>query len=240
MNNLNIILLHGWLLNSHIWVDFKALFPGNIEILTPNLPGYGISDKVYRTEKDFCLDYFSKINKPSVLIGWSYGGLLSLKYALNKYSYIKKLVLLNSNLNIAKNNTHLNRKNIIKLKNDLVSNRDRTIREFLFECCKNSDFSEKEYKIITKKLSEYNLPSNKILINNLNYMIDSNHLDCIKSSSKDILVINGGNDQFTGDESKIHILNNNVKYKLIKGMGHIPFISFKEKVFKVIMDFVNH
>ena len=32
MNNLNIILLHGWLLNSHIWVDFKALLSVNTPV----------------------------------------------------------------------------------------------------------------------------------------------------------------------------------------------------------------
>jgi len=240
MNNLNIILLHGWLLNSNIWVDFKELFPKNIKIITPDLPGYGRNKEICSEDKDFCLDYFSKITKPSVLISWSYGGLLSLKYVFNKYPYIKKLVLLNSNLSIYKDNTHLNHKNIIKLKGDLIKDRNKTIKEFLFECCKNSEFSEKEYKIIVKQFPKHNFPSNEILVNNLNYMIDSNHIDCIKNSYKDILIINGSNDQFTKNEPKTYISNNNVRYELIKGMGHIPFISFKEKVFKIIMDFLNY
>ncbi len=71
-------------------------------------------------------------------------------------------------------------------------------------------------------------------------MIDSNHIDCIKNSYKDILIINGSNDQFTKNEPKTYISNNNVRYELIKGMGHIPFISFREKVFKIIMDFLNY
>jgi pimeloyl-[acyl-carrier protein] methyl ester esterase len=239
MNNLNIILLHGWLLDSSIWVDFKELFPKNTKVFTPNLPGYGENREIYSTNEDFCLDYFSKITKPSALIGWSYGGLLSLKYACNKYPQIKKLVIINSNLNININNTHLNHKNIIKLKEDLISDRNRTIKEFLFECCKNSEFAEQEYKIIINKLSGYSLPSNKTLIDNLDYMIDSNHMSCISNSHKDILIINGSKDQFTEGILKAHILNSNVKHELIEGMGHIPFIFFKEKVFKLIMSFLN-
>jgi len=239
MNNLNIILLHGWLLNSKIWVDFKELFPKSIKIATPNLPGYGKNKEIYNTDKDFCLDYFSTINKPSILIGWSYGGLLSLQYAFNEYPHIKKLILLNPNLSISKDNTHLNYKNIIKLKKNLIKDKNKTIKEFLFECCKNSKFSDKEYKILIKKFSKHNFPSNEILINNLDYMVNSNHIHCIKSSCKDILIINGSNDQFTGDEHKTYILNKNIKYESVRGMGHIPFISFKEEVFKIIMDFLN-
>ena len=63
MNNLNIILLHGWLLDSSIWVDFKELFPKNTKVFTPNLPGYGENREIYSTNEDFCLDYFSKITK---------------------------------------------------------------------------------------------------------------------------------------------------------------------------------
>ena len=77
MKKVKIILLHGWLFNSLIWTNFRKKLSPEYDIYSPDLPGYGKNPSIHNNIK-FLDEYISNINDDCVIVGWSYGGLLSL------------------------------------------------------------------------------------------------------------------------------------------------------------------
>ena len=144
MNNFNIIFIHGWLFDSRIWSNFDKLFMNNHNVKKINLPGYGDNIKKNLSHRDYCKQVFKAIDSPSIIICWSYGGLLALHECANNYPNIKKIILINCNPYIFSNTSKsfLNKNNIETLKKELETDRYKTIQKFFFECVKNSKFSK--------------------------------------------------------------------------------------------------
>ena len=97
-----LILLHGFLLSSTIWVDLAPKLSKKNRVIIIDLPGHGKSGCVSETHTmemmaevvNFILEE-NKITKAS-FIGHSMGGYISLAFAEMYPSKINKLVLLNS------------------------------------------------------------------------------------------------------------------------------------------------
>ena len=99
----------------------------------------------------FCDRIFSDVNHPTIVIGWSYGGLLALKSYSSINSNIKKIFLINTNLNImGKNNTILNPDNIAQLKSNLRLRREKTIQNFTYEVLRHSKYLKQELIMLNK------------------------------------------------------------------------------------------
>ena len=99
-SNVNLIFLHGWGQNIDMMMPLAKPFKKKYNILIVDLPGFGLSDEPKEVwdiyEYANLINYMCKelkIKKP-ILIGHSFGGKISLAYAL-KYD-TSKLVLLAS------------------------------------------------------------------------------------------------------------------------------------------------
>ncbi len=105
-----VILLHGFTGSAKEWNLLLPFFDEHVEIIAPDLPGHGMSDKL--DDPDFYLaanqtsmlhqlfqDYTKDKRKP-VLCGYSMGGRLALAYALKYPDTISGLILLSATAGI--------------------------------------------------------------------------------------------------------------------------------------------
>jgi pimeloyl-[acyl-carrier protein] methyl ester esterase len=95
-----IFLLHGWGMNKSIWGELLALLPAVIQsrITCLDLPGYG-DNRVKFAEYDLTslTDWLAdQINEPSIVIGWSLGGLITQNLAFHYPSKVSKIGLIAS------------------------------------------------------------------------------------------------------------------------------------------------
>ena len=240
MNNFNIIFIHGWLFDSRIWCNFDKLFTNNHNVKKINLPGYGDNIEKSLSHQDYCKRVFKAIDSPSIIICWSYGGLLALHECANNYPNIKKIILINSNPYIFSNTSKsfLNKNNIETLKKGLETDRYKTIQKFFFECVKNSKFSKNEYKFLKENFLIDSLPENVILTESLEYLSESNNSKLLMETKKDVLMINGKNDHFIEPKLPSNKIYNNISVRIIDNMGHMPFISFKNEIYNAISSFI--
>lgn len=94
-----ILLVHGWGFSHEIWREQVEEFSKDHRVVTPDLRGYGRSDKP-ETEYTFelfadDLDYLIRsldLEKP-ILVGWSMGASIALEYAATHPEQVSKLVL---------------------------------------------------------------------------------------------------------------------------------------------------
>ncbi len=240
MNNFNIIFIHGWLFDSRIWCNFDKLFTKNHNVKKINLPGYGSNIEKNLNHRDYCKQVFKAIDSPSIIICWSYGGLLAIKECANNYPNIKKIILINSNPYIFSNTSEsfLNKNNIKNLKKGLEINRHKTIQKFFFECVKNSKFAKNEYKFLKENFLIDSLPENSVLTDGLEYLSESNNSKLLMETKKEVLMINGKNDHFIEPKLPSNKTYNNISVRIIDNMGHMPFISFKNEIYNAISSFI--
>lgn len=233
MRNLNIVFLHGWLFDSKVWHDIKKFFHKKHSIKIYDLPGYGANKTLNMEHQKYCDKIFLNANRPTIVIGFSYGGLLALKSYLSLDSYIEKIFLINTNLNIKqRSGAFLSIENISKLKNNLLFYKDKTIENFIYEVTRNSKYLKQELKILNRIYTDSCWPSNDELIKNLEYMARFEHN--IKDTQKDIVLINSENDIFNDFEYIKTLSNKHIQKKIIKDVGHLPFISRNKEIYHLI------
>lgn len=93
----NIIFLHGWGFNAQIWSNTIPYYSKNFKLHVIDLPGYG-------KNKNFSCYLLSDIievisnhaPKKSILIGWSLGGLIASKIAIQYPKKIYGLIIISS------------------------------------------------------------------------------------------------------------------------------------------------
>ena len=231
MKKIKIILLHGWLFDSLIWTNFRKKLSPEYDIYSPDLPGYGKNSFIEGNMK-FLNKYISNINDDCVIVGWSYGGLIAMK-CMESNKLIKKVILINSyGLN---KTSFISIGSIDLLIKELETDRNKAIKNFIFECCKNSPTPISDMKKINKQMLKTTYPSNEVLINNLEEMkviaseIDFNNIDYKKTC-----MINGEADQFSKSNDYKFIRN----AKIMRMMGHLPFYSSCDDVIESIKSFL--
>jgi len=95
-----ILILHGWGGSSDSWVEIqKILSRKGYQVVCPDLPGFGKSITPplpwgVRDYLDFVLAFVKKFNLENfVLLGHSFGGRISVKFAIEYPEKIKSLIL---------------------------------------------------------------------------------------------------------------------------------------------------
>jgi len=231
MKKVKIILLHGWLFNSLIWTNFRKKLSPEYDIYSPDLPGYGKNPSIHNNIK-FLDEYISNINDDCVIVGWSYGGLIA-KKCMESNNFIKKIILINS---FCLNKTSfISTRSIDLLIKELETDRNKAIKNFIFECCKNSPAPISDMKKINKQMLKTTYPTNEVLINNLEEMkVIASEIDFNNIDHKKICMINGEADQFSKYNDCKFIRN----AKIMRKMGHLPFYSSCDDVIESIKSFL--
>lgn len=90
----SLVFLHGWGLNAGIWQPVAQRLSQHFHVVTVDLPGFGNSVDCTVNDYDLkkvCSLVAEVIEQPSVIIGWSMGGLIATELAL---SYPEKVTAL--------------------------------------------------------------------------------------------------------------------------------------------------
>jgi len=143
MKKINLVLLHGWLFDSSIWDDLKTDLEKNFNVISPNFSGYkNHKDKITSSRLNI-EDYLENEPWKNILIGYSFGGMLCVRFALENKA-ISKLILINSSF--PSNYTEINNQEIDSLILDLEANKNEAIKRFIYKCCKDSVSQKKDFK----------------------------------------------------------------------------------------------
>jgi esterase/lipase len=241
MHDSNIIFLHGWLFDRRIWCHLDKFFKNNFNIQMLDLPGYGSNKLLNISPQKYCDSIFERAEKNTVIVGYSYGGLLALNSFQNYQQNIKKLILINCNLDIEdQGNKILNLRNIAALQTSLTVDKKESLKKFMYECVKNSKYYKTEFSHLIETFTDNSLPNTSTLLENLDALKASVSINCGFDRQKDILLINTEKDDFMNNKETYTINDNLIKEEIIPGLGHIPFISGNNQIYNLIRIFINN
>tara|TARA_B110000444_G_scaffold110705_1_gene104487 strand:+ start:163 stop:789 length:627 start_codon:yes stop_codon:yes gene_type:complete len=206
-----------------------------------DLPGYGSNRLLSMSSQKYSDNIFERAEKDTIIVGYSYGGLLALNSFQNYQKNIKKLVLINCNLNIEKQeNNVLNLTNIAALQTSLTIDKKESLKKFMYECVKSSKYYKTEFSYIVKTFTDNSLPDTSVLLENLDDLKASISINCGFDRQEDILLINTEKDHFMSNKETYMINNSLIKEEIIPGLGHIPFISGNNEIYNLIKIFINN
>ena len=117
MSKYKIFFLHGWLFDSRIWFGLDELLSNQHQSILIDLPGYGKNKEKKEKPVKYCREIFSGLSSPSVVVGWSYGGILALLGLPRYYQSIEKIILINSHPILVSKNRLANNINLDNIEN---------------------------------------------------------------------------------------------------------------------------
>ena len=213
-----LIFLRGWGTSSGVWKHQMEYFSTKCRIETPSL-----------------YPDLSTINyKPStILIGWSYGGMLSIQIASKAPDKLKALVLVGCSAKFSGGIHPTVIKNLIRnLNRDFAG----TMRN-----CYGAFFSNEESDMRSRFIKEQLSPDKKITVDILNELARLDLRKDLKYIDIPTLIIHGDKDEICpiGAGRFLHGNIKDSRLEVLRGAGHMPFYTRPEEFNKILEDFIS-
>ncbi|CAL1328953.1 pimeloyl-ACP methyl ester esterase BioH [Candidatus Providencia siddallii] len=239
----NIILLHGWGLNSQVWNTIIPKISSRFRIYLIDLPGYGVNYNFSPMNVSSIANIiWENAPKDSIWLGWSFGGLVASRIAIDHYKHIKGLITVASSPYFISDKNGwpgISKEVISNFENQLIMNYKHTIEHFLMLQTFGTLNSQKDIYILKNAIIEQPIPT----VENLSAGIKSLRTEDLRKELKNISVpflrIYGYLDSLV--PRKVSILLDNMYPKsssiIMRDSAHAPFISHPDEFSKYICNF---
>ncbi|WP_339772207.1 pimeloyl-ACP methyl ester esterase BioH [uncultured Paraglaciecola sp.] len=159
-NGPNLVLIHGWGVNSGVWQPISAQLEQLFSVTYIDLPGFGQNSKAFPETysiEGVAADVATVIPANSIVIGWSLGGLIAQQIALTKSAAIKQLILIATSPKFQKDDSWPGIAPTIlsTFSLQLVQNLSKTIDRFLAIQAMGSQSAKTDMKKIKSSIEAY-------------------------------------------------------------------------------------
>lgn len=241
----NLILIHGWGLNSKIWnvLIQQSNLKKQFKLHLIDLPGFGKSDKLSPITLNNITQLISSyIPNNSIILGWSMGGLIASNIGLKYPNKIKGIISVSSSpCFIERSNwPGISKETFLTFYNCLKKNFQKTISDFILIQALNSNYST--IKNIQKDILSQPNPTIYTLKKSLEIIFISDLRTQIKNLKVPMLRIYGSLDTFV--PKKVCTILDKLWPKtlstIIEQSAHIPFVSHTQKFCAIILNFKKY
>ena len=241
----DLVLIHGWAMHSGIFAPLTEILARNFRLHLVDLPGHGASPErdVALTLED-CVRRISIATPPAIWIGWSLGGLVALRAALDVPPQVHGLVMIASSPRfvIGADWPHAVAPKVFEqFGADLRCDYRGTLDRFLALEVHGSDCARDELRELRERLFERGEPAMRVLQDGLNLLEPSDLRAELAQLDMPSLWLAGARDrlipwqamQWAAEHSR------DGHFKKIAGGGHAPFIGHADVVAQAIGAFAE-
>lgn len=229
---LPIVLIHGWGLNSGVWQPCAEELKQNFEVITVDLPGFGLNvdhNVAPYTIENIAVSIHETIGKPAVYCGWSLGGIVATTIATQFPDSVKGLIT------VASSPCFVEQENWPGIKQEVLSlfhrqleqDTQKTINNFLKIQAMGSPHIRHDIKLIRDLVMQYPMPSKQTLDNSLKFLEEEDLRPLLSQVSVPFLRIYGKLDGLVPRNviSRIDELAPQSEKIVFDKASHAPFIS---------------
>ncbi len=242
----NLVLLHGWGMNSLIWDELVPLLNKQCHITLIDLPGMGRSPLHggEYTLKSVCEKIIEVAPQRAIWLGWSLGGLCVQYLAQHKPEKIERAFLLAATPKfVASDNwpKAMPEKVFSQFQALLEEDWQGTLIRFLTLQCKGSESIREDTRKMRERLFHHGLPAQKALREGLNILKDNDLREALTACEVPIDFILGEYDTLIPQQAAqaIQALNPQVTIHCVQGASHVPQLSHAQAVAKIILEGVQ-
>ena len=241
-----LVLLHGWGLNSGAWHSVIPEISKKYQVVTIDLPGFGENAANFPDEyslSNLAHRVAALIPNNSVLLGWSMGGLIAQKIAIDNDITLSGLITLASTPCFEqKADWHGIKPNVLRLfEQQLEQDYAQTLSRFLAIQALGSPSARADVKQLKQAISAYPTPAISALRSGLQ-LLSSVDLRCdIGEIDIPTLRMYGRLDSLVPVDGieRIHQLQPSAQQFLFQHAAHAPFISHPHDWLNAIDTFIS-
>jgi pimeloyl-[acyl-carrier protein] methyl ester esterase len=218
-------------MNSAVWQDCLQYLPDWINPICVDLPGYGEYSDVEAATLDQYVEHVAQqITRPSLLIGWSLGGLVSLQLAQSCPQKTAGLLQVATNPKFVQDaswQTALMADVFEQFAASLEKNAAKTIQRFLALQVRGTDTSMRTVRELQHAIDERGLPPVSTLHSGLNILAGTDLRATVSELECPVSWLLGDRDALVPVTlaQALMQLAPAAEIEVIRGAGHAPFIS---------------
>lgn len=240
----DLVLLHGWGLHSIVWDPIMPALLERFRVTVVDLPGMGQSPL---PNGDYHLDFVVRqvrrvLPERCHLMGWSLGGLVALKLALEEPARIDSLVTVATTPRFTAADdwpAAMKPEILAKFAEMMEEDYEGTLVRFLALNCKDSPTMREDIALLKEILYFCGLPAQRALRGGLEILRDSDLREDLARLGVPTLMMFGEHDNLVPAAvmPEVEALNPEIRLALLKGLAHVPFISAPELFTGALFDF---
>lgn len=240
-----LVMLHGWGMHSGVWQPLIKKLSAQYMLYLVDLPGMGNSRPLEPYHLHALADEVAQvIPGVSDVLGWSLGGLVAQRIALNQPDRIRRLVLVGSTpcfVNKAGWDAGIEPSNFETFANNVNSDYKATIMQFLTLQCMKADDARSTLKQLRASFDTRPTPTQTTLQRALHILLESDLRDEVVNIRKPTLLIHGDRDTLAPVQAA-HWMMQQLPHgflRVISGSAHAPFLSHSEQFIAALNQFLE-
>lgn len=241
----NLVLLHGWGMSSAVWEPQLKTLAKHFTLHLVDLPGMGLS----RPTEPYHLHQLSEkiaemLPANANVVGWSLGGLVAMRMALDYPDLVQKLVLIGSTpcfVNKADWQIGIGPNTFKTFADNINADYHNTITQFLTLQCMGARDARSTVKQLRKKFAERPIPTTQTLQKALKILLESDLREDVTQLKHRTLLIHGDRDTLAPVQAAHWMMQTlpNAYLRVIAGASHAPFLSHQAQFSDALIDFLN-
>ncbi|MCA1931421.1 pimeloyl-ACP methyl ester esterase BioH [Rheinheimera sp.] len=235
-----VVFLHGWGLNHQVWSQLVLALPKELDIRTPDLPGFGLSPCPESYDIDSVLTQLAEqIPDQSILIGWSLGGVLAIALASRYPEKVQKLGLIASSpCFMAKDNwPGMEGRVMQQFAGQLQQDLALTVERFLAIQAMGSSTARQDIKLLKQAVLSLALPSATALQGGLELLATLDMRQEFAALTLPVFSILGRLDSLVpvAIAPLLQSLRPELQLAILQKSSHAPFISHQQEFISLLL-----
>ena len=237
-----LALLHGWGMNPRVFDVLAASLENHCTLLPLALPGHGgariLSDNSLAT---WASHIAQQVPSHAILLGWSLGGQLAIRIALDSPARVSQLILMSTTPKFVLGygwQAGIPHQDLQAFATDMQADTRATLLRFLSLQTRGATGQKALLQNLRASLFSQALPHAHALQAGLEMLLHTDLRTQVCQISLPTLVIHGSLDKLTPPAAGAWLAKNipSVRHELIDGAAHAPFLSHTQPVAKAILE----
>uniref|UniRef100_A0A451B060 Pimeloyl-[acyl-carrier protein] methyl ester esterase n=1 Tax=Candidatus Kentrum sp. UNK TaxID=2126344 RepID=A0A451B060_9GAMM len=239
--------IHGWGFNRAVWDELGDQLKTDYAFDAIDLPGFGQSSM---PTGEYTLSMLAdsvaeSLPSPSVLMGWSLGGLVALEVARRYPERIEALVMVASapRFTATEDWPHGVAQDVLDAFSETLAQDYKTaLSRFLILQAGRTDLGRATVKKLKPLLFRHGAPNRKALEEGLVLLRETDLRSALGTLRQPVLFILGARDNFLSPsvETNLRRLRPDCQVAVIEGSAHAPFISHPTEFLGVLFPFLQN
>jgi pimeloyl-[acyl-carrier protein] methyl ester esterase len=240
-----LVMLHGWGMHSGVWQPLIKRLSAQYMLYLVDLPGMGNSRPIEPYHLHALADEVAQvIPGVSDVLGWSLGGLVAQRIALNQPDRIRRLILVGSTPCFVNKNdwdAGIDPANFESFAAAVNSDYKATMLQFLTLQCMKADDARSTLKQLRASFETRPTPTQTTLQRALQILLDSDLRAEVSSIRKPTLLIHGDRDTLAPVQAAHWMMQQlpNGFLRVMSGSAHAPFLSHSEQFIAALNQFLE-
>ena len=242
----DLFLLHGWGMNSGAFTSFIPYLHNSFRITTIDLPGFG--ENAEHLPSSYNVDSLARMIAPyippqSIVLGWSLGGLVAQKLAIQAQTKYAGLVTIASTPRFFEGADWpgISANLLATFKTQLDTDYKKTLERFLAIQAMGSNTARQDIKTIRQHITQYPRPSQRALKEGLQILSTEDLRSEISQIALPTLRVFGRLDSLvpTSGIERIGELQPQAETIVLPHASHAPFISHPQHTADILLRFAT-